>query len=127
MKLLKQLSTILLILLTASCVQQTQPKTIIVKLDMTEIKNHSKVGIRGNYPLSWDETTFLSDEDNNGIYEETFEIYTANSTIEFKFVNNDSEFELQDQNNRSITFDYKPETIIYEAVFNNPEEKITKN
>ena len=126
MKLLQRFSLYLIVLVITGCVQDAKPKTIIVKVDMNSVDQPSKVGIRGNGPLSWDETTYLSDTDGDGIYEETFNIYTTNNSIEFKFVNNDNEFELQDQNNRSLTFEYKPETITYEAVFNNPEEKITK-
>ncbi len=108
-----------MLLLIISCVQDTQPKTITVKVDMNGIANPFKVGIRGSGPLSWNETTILNDRDGDGIYEETFQINTAGSNVEFKFVNNDSEFELKDQNNRSLTFEYKPETITYQAVFNN--------
>lgn len=102
-----------------SCVQQSQPKHITVKVDMNGVENTTKVGIRGSNPLSWNNTTFLSDENNDGIYIGVFEIYSANRNVEFKFVNNEDEFELQDQNNRVLTFEYKPETIIYNAAFDN--------
>lgn len=128
MKLLKLISTLIIIVLLASCVQDTQPKTITVKVDMTGIENPSKVGLRGNGPLSWEETTYLRDINDDGIYEETFEIYSANQDIEFKFVNNENEFELKDQSNRSLSFEYKPEIIIYEATFDNLKDiKITRN
>ena len=126
MRFLKQLSLFLIVIVITSCVQDAHLKTITIKVDMNGIETPSKVGIRGNNPLSWDETTFLNDANGDGIYEETFEIYTANNDIEFKFVNHKDEFELQDQNNRSLTFEYKPEIITYEAAFNNPEENITK-
>ncbi len=119
MKLLKPLSTVLVALLITSCVQKAKPKTITVKVDMNGIENPSKVGIRGNSPLSWDQTTYLNDADGDGIYEDTFSIYTANNDVEFKFINNDTEFELKDQNNRSLSFEYKPEIITYEGIFNN--------
>ena len=126
MKTLKLLYVVILILVTTSCVQQAQPKTIIVKVDMNAIENASEVGLRGANPLSWNETTFLNDNNKDGIYEGSFEIYTASYDVEFKFVTNDSVFELQDQNNRSLTFEYKPETITYEAVFNDQKAKITR-
>ena len=103
----------------SSCVQDAQLKTITVKVNMNAVENPLKVGIRGTHPLSWDETTFLSDTNGDGIYEDTFQIYATNNTVEFKFVNNTNEFELLDQSNRNLTFDYKPETITYEAIFNN--------
>ena len=127
MKLLKPLSTILVALLITSCVQKAKSKTITVKVDMNGIENPTKVGIRGNSPLSWDQTTYLNDADGDGIYEDTFSVYAANNDVEFKFVNNDTEFELKDQNNRSLSFEYKPETITYEAIFNNANAiKITR-
>jgi len=127
MKLLKQLSVLFIIISLTNCVQQTHPKTIIVRVDMNAEENHSEVGIRGNTLLSWNETTYLSDENNDGIYEGTFEINTANQDIEFKFVNHNDAFELQDQNNRSLSFEYKPETIIYEATFNSPKATIKRH
>ncbi len=127
MNLLKQIAILAVTLFFCSCVQDTQPKTITIKVDMTGIENPTKVGIRGANPLSWNETTFLNDDDGDDIYEETFEIFTANYDVEFKFVNNNDEFELQDQNNRSLTFEYKPETIIYEAIFDDAKTvKITR-
>jgi hypothetical protein len=118
MKLFKQLILLFLISSLSSCVQDAHLKIITIKVDMTRLETSSKVGIRGQSPLSWDETTYLSDVDGDGIYEDTFEVYTANSQIDFKFVTSDDQFELQDQSNRSLTFEYKPETITYEAVFN---------
>lgn len=119
MKLFKQLIILFLISSSTSCVQDAHLKIITVKVDMTGVENPSKVGVRGQNPLSWDETTYLSDADGDGIYEDIFEIYTANNQVEFKFVTSDDQFELQDQNNRSLKFEYKPETIIYKAVFDN--------
>lgn len=124
MKFLKQLYVPLLVLVFASCVQEAKPKTITVKVDMTSILSPKGVGIRGDDPLSWDETTFLNDTDGDGIYEETFDIYTTRQDVEFKFVTNNNEFELQDRNNRSLTFEYKPETIVYKGIFDNEKDII---
>ena len=127
MKLLKPLCTILVTLLITSCVQDAQLKTITVKVNMNGVENPLKVGVRGTHPLSWNETTYLNDTDGDGIFEDTFQTYAISGTVEFKFVNNGTEFELQDQNNRSLTFKYKPEKITYEAVFNNASAiKITR-
>lgn len=105
-----------------SCVQASHSKHISVKVDLSEVPNANDVGIRGAYPLSWNETTYLEDENNDGIYEGEFTIYTAVNAIEFKFVNQHNQFELTDTGNRRLTFTYQPETIIYEATFNNLSE-----
>lgn len=127
MKYLKAVFIIISAFALNNCVQKVQPKSITVKVDMSEIKNVKNVGLRGVNPLSWHETTFLSDNNSDGIYEGTFDIYTANYDVEFKFVKNTDEFELKGQNNRSLTFEYKPETIIYEVVFDNIKQtKITR-
>lgn len=126
MKLLKTTFAIVLLALFSSCVQDVHKKTISVSVDMNTVENHSQVGIRGNYPLSWEETTYLNDDDNDGIYEGEFEIFTASNDISFKFVTNNDQFELDGQDNRSLTFEYKPEIIRYEAKFNDPNANITK-
>lgn len=117
---------IYLVLTTAmvfnSCVQETHPKTIHFKLDMRNETQIENVGVRGKTaPLSWDKTFLLTDDDHDSIYEGDIQLNSANFDIEFKFVNQDEEFELKHQPNRSIRFEYKPETIIYEAIFNDPE------
>ncbi|RZN78352.1 MULTISPECIES: hypothetical protein [unclassified Winogradskyella] len=94
---------------------------------MSTIKNVKTVGVRGsNLPLSWKETLFLDDKNNDGTYKTTLNLNTANYDIEFKFIKNDSIFELEKQNNRNIVFEYKPESIIYKTSFNNPESKTSK-
>ncbi|MDP5092361.1 MAG: hypothetical protein NWQ17_03580, partial [Polaribacter sp.] len=76
-------------------------------------------GIRGDFlPNKWEETVDLTDENNDGIFEITFTEKTAVNNINFKFVKNDSQFELEGKENRKITFNYKPETIIYKSKFN---------
>ncbi len=121
MKTLKKLLVATVLILFSSCVQDTHLKTIHFKLDMSNVENASEVGIRGSHlPLSWNETTFMKDEDNDGIYEVSITLQSASYNIEFKFVNRNKEFELKDKKNRSIRFEYKPETILYEAVFNLP-------
>ncbi|PIA81978.1 hypothetical protein BFR04_11775 [Gaetbulibacter sp. 4G1] len=127
MKFIKIILTTIVLLLFLNCVQETHSKTITLKLDMRQVENINNVGARGgNAPLSWNKTFQLTDTNKDSIYEGKIELKSASFDIEFKFVNNTDEFELQDQNNRSIRFEYKPETIIYEAVFNNPDKHITK-
>jgi len=127
MKTTKHLITLLILIVLSSCVQDTPKKEITVKLDMTNVENASQVGIRGTFPLSWDETTYLQDTDGDGIYEGEFTIYTASNAINFKFVNNDDTFELKDKDNRTLAFEFQPETITIEAVFNDPNTKIIKD
>ncbi|MGC6432539.1 MAG: hypothetical protein ACON5F_15955 [Jejuia sp.] len=110
-------------LLLFNCVQTTHPKTILFKLDMRSETDLSKVGIRGNTsPLSWNETFYLTDNNNDSIYEGEIQLNSASYDIEFKFVNQTENFELQDKPNRSIRFEYKPETIVYSAIFNNSKD-----
>ena len=114
----------LLIMASSSCVQETQPKTIHFKLDMRGIQSISKVGIRGgSKPLTWENTLLLTDDNNDSIYEGTINLNSASFGIEFKFVNQYDQFELQSKNNRGIKFEYEPEIILYEAVFNKPNGK----
>ena len=96
---------------------------------MTSVPDKSKVSVRGSFTSNaWTETMPLTNKNGDGIYEETFSQETAINAIEFKFMNN-NDYELKVQNNRIINFEYKPETIEYEAVFNNPngEQIVIKN
>ena len=109
-----------------SCVQDVHLKTVTFKVDMSNIEQPINVGVKGDFTENrWNETVALSDDNNDGIYEVTVSQKTAFNQIEFKFVNND-DYELKDSDNRILEFEYKPETIIYETTFNNPESKITK-
>lgn len=112
--------------LLTGCVQNTHLKTIRFEVDASHLKNVSKIGIRGGEkPLSWDDTYFMSDDDGDGIFELTLEFKTASPSIEFKFVNQDNQFELHDRDNRQLPFKYKPEALLYKTKFNNPENTIT--
>ena len=127
MRSIKHIIGILAIFTFTSCVQETHLKTITFKVDMRSIENPTNVGIRGNFTDNpWNDTAPLTDENNDGIYEGTFSQKTAINQIQFKFVNQLTDYELPDSDNRIITFEYKPETIIYEATFNSFESKITK-
>lgn len=121
MKLKTLMHVACIVIILNSCVQKTHQKTIQFKLDMTNTDNPSNVGIRGEFGSNpWNETVYLTDDDEDGIYEGTITKQTGQGSIEFKFVNHHEEFELQGQNNRFIIFKYQPEILIYEAVFNNP-------
>ena len=121
----KYISTfaIILAMFLASCVQEEHQKTVTVYLDMNGIENVGNVGIRGNFTdQSWRQTVPLTDEDGDGIYTTTLSQKTAVYGIEFKFVNQGSDYELKDQPNRELIFEYKPETIEYIAKFNNNKD-----
>ncbi|WP_431158059.1 hypothetical protein [Winogradskyella poriferorum] len=117
----------LLILATlTSCVQEVHLKTVTFKVNMINTEQPINVGVKGDFTENrWNETIPLTDENNDGIYEVTVSQKTAINQIQFKFVNNE-EYELKEADNRVLEFEYKPETIIYETTFNNPESKITK-
>ena len=102
-----------------SCVQEEHQKEITLMVDTNGIENIYSIGIRGDFlPNKWEETVDLTDENNDGIFEITFTEKTAVNNINFKFVKNDSQFELEGKENRKITFNFKPETIIYKSKFN---------
>ena len=109
-------------LIFSSCVQETHLKTIHFKLDMTSVENPHQVGVKGDFGQQpWKETFPLSDNNHDGIFEGTWTNKTAKNHFQFKFVHQSDQFELTNQNNRVISFEYKPQTFTYEAVFNNPD------
>lgn len=127
MKTIKITLLLLVALVSVACVQERHQKTITFKVDMRNVDNVEQVGIRGNFTEDrWNETVLMTDADGDGIYETTITRETAFNDIQFKFVNQYENFELKDSDNRILEFEYKPEVIIYEAIFNLPESKITK-
>ncbi|GAB5563907.1 MAG: hypothetical protein Wins2KO_09700 [Winogradskyella sp.] len=126
MKLLKQLSIFIITLSLTNCVQETHLKTINFKIDLSTVEVINNPSVKGEFTNpSWEKAITLTDSDNDGIYEGKVEVQSAQFGMHFKCFNND-EFELQGSDNRFITFEYKPETIIYEATYNNREETITR-
>ena len=63
----------------------------------------------------------MADEDNDGIYEITLGKKTDQHTMEFKFVIENNQFELQDNNNWVINFQYRPQFIAYSASYDDPK------
>lgn len=107
------------ITLFASCVQKEHEKTVTFYVDTNGIENVESIAMRGDFlPNQWRENVPLTDENNDGIYEISFTRETAAYGIEFKFVKNGTEFELKDQDNREIVFEYQPEIIEYRTMFN---------
>ncbi|WGD34224.1 hypothetical protein [Olleya sp. YS] len=120
------ISLIAIIVISTSCVQEKHLKTMTFKVNMRGIDNVTNVGVRGQFTTpSWKTTYYLKDDDNDSIYEGTITREAAQSGFAFKFVNQDSVYELQDQKNRFLKLQYKPEHIVYEATFNNPDHKQT--
>ena len=123
------IKTIILVAITtlSSCVQEEHEKKVTLFVDMNAEENFESLGVRGDFlPNQWRETVLMTDENNDGIYEITFTENTAVHGISFKFVKNNNEFELQDQENRKLIFEYKPETIQYFTIFNNMNSKIKR-
>ncbi|MDT0557470.1 hypothetical protein RM697_02345 [Ichthyenterobacterium sp. W332] len=128
MKTILRLIIITMALNLSSCVQETHIKHLTLKVDMRSVNDFNSVGVRGSMTdKQWQETLPLIDNNNDSIYEITLSEKTAINSIEFKFVINNSDYELKGYDNRVINFEYKPETIIYETIFNNSEATITKN
>ncbi|MET1259506.1 hypothetical protein ABV409_09190 [Flagellimonas sp. DF-77] len=116
---------LMLLTFLQACVQQEHAKTVTFKVDMNGITNVANVGLRGQFTSpSWQVTIPMTDTDGDGIYEVTLEEKTAQNSVSFKFVNQSDQVELACQENRRITFDYRPETIEYSAVFDSAESGI---
>lgn len=126
---MKKIITISLLLLGvfASCVQKEHQKTVTFIVDTNGIDNIESLGIRGSFlPNQWRESYPLTDENNDGIYKVNFQEKTAVNRITFKFVKNGFDYELKNEENRKITFEYKPETLIYQTKFNDTTATIIK-
>ena len=109
-----------LFLIMASCVQEEHLKTVPFKVNMSQLENVNNVGIRGQFTSPpWEVTVPMKDENNDGIYEVTLSEMTAQSSVDFKFVNQNDQFELECKPNRSLNFEYRPETLEYSALYNN--------
>ncbi|NAS13124.1 hypothetical protein [Poritiphilus flavus] len=101
-----------------SCVQETHLKEVTFKVDMRAVDSVSAVGIRGQFTdPAWRVKVPMTDDDGDGIYETTISEKTAQNSVAFKFVNRDSIFELQGKDNRYLKFEYRPQKLVLEAVF----------
>ena len=116
---IKRVTVLTSLTLLFACVQEEHLKTITFKVDMSNMENIGNVGIRGQFTNPpWQVTLPMTDRDGDGIYELTLSETTAQSSVAFKFVNQDNVFELDCKPNRTIQFEYKPETLEYHAIFN---------
>ena len=113
--------------LLVSCVQETHIKKVSFEVNMKGVQNFESVGIRGDIkPLSWQETSLLSDDNNDSIYTSTLEFDTAGNQLNFKFVINGEVFELDGTDNRVLPFEYKMEELIYSTSFDQETFEIIK-
>jgi len=126
---MKKIISILIVVISicTGCVQQEFDKKVTFLVDTNGVENLESLGIRGDFlPNQWRESYPLTDKNNDGIYEVTFNEKTAVYGISFKFVKNGFDYELKDKENRQIVFEYKPETIIYKAKFDNETSQIIR-
>ncbi|SFR47675.1 hypothetical protein SAMN04490243_1955 [Robiginitalea myxolifaciens] len=118
-------TVLLALVLTTSCVQETHVKEIHFQVDTGSDESIGAVGIRGSLPpLSWNETIELSDPDGDGIFTGKVLVDTGHSSMSFKFVAEDGSYELANQNNRNLEFEYQPQVIRYSTIWNNPEATV---
>jgi hypothetical protein len=117
MKTIVAITALLLSLFFTSCVQKSYKRTVVFSLDVSEIKEVKKVGIRGNdKPLSWDYDTEMKEIKKDSLYEITITGETGYKFTEVKFVVNDN-FEFQNEDNRRVIFSEK-DTTFFKAKFN---------
>lgn len=116
MKNYKLLILIIAVLSVTSCVQKSSKKTVVVKLNVQDIKNIQSVGIRGSEkPLSWDYDMTLKPIIKDTLYAATFSLVTGYRFTAAKFTVN-GQFELNEKDNRKIVFSDR-DTTVYEAKF----------
>lgn len=116
MKIIKHIIIFLSFIFLVSCVQKSSKKTVILKLNVQDIKNIQSVGIRGNdKPLSWNYDFELKPIIKDTLYGATFSVNTGYKFTEAKFTVN-GQFELNEKSNRRIFFS-ENDTTIYKAKF----------
>ncbi len=110
------------------CVQKQHAKTVTLKVDTRGIADVKTIGVKGDFTNPrWKVEIPLTDEDKDGVFETTLTQKTAVYAIAFKVIKNGSVYELKGKPNRVLQFEYKPETIVYEVKFDNPEFSIQRN
>jgi hypothetical protein len=116
---MKQFNCIILILvmiLTASCVQKSYKQTVTLFLDVSDVKNVKTVGVKGSdAPLSWENDTEMQVVKKDSLYKITLTGETGRLCSELKFTVNGN-FELENKENRKVYFD-KSKTTVYNAKF----------
>ena len=113
--LLKNVSIILLLVISSSSSLSAQERKVKFGVDMSRL-DAQNVSIKGSVsPLSWDKEYPLKDENGDGIFETEIIFNTSNRYVNFKFFNN-GQMELEGSDNRRIWF--KDEPIAKTYVFN---------
>lgn len=106
-----------LVCVATSCVQKTHKKTVVYTLDVSELKNVKKVGIRGSdKPLSWEYDLEMKTIKTDSLYQATVTYETGFLFTEVKFKVNDT-FELAQSDNRRVIFS-KKDTTFCKSIFN---------
>ncbi len=116
MRVFINLAMLISLILLSSCVQKSYKRTIVFTLDVSQVNNIKKVGIRGEKPLNWDNDLELT-KIKDSFYKATVTFDTGYKFVECKFTVNE-EFELQNQDNRRIDFNEIRDTTFYKASFN---------
>ncbi len=94
-----------------NCVQPTFKQEVNFSIDMRNVDTFNTVGIRGNFePLSWKEDLILEDPNSDGIYTKSIVFDSPFTSIEFKFVKDNKEYELKDKANRRLEFSKERKT-----------------
>ena len=120
----KHFLTLITSCLIVSCVQQEHEKEITFKVVMQENEKVESIGLRHQFTSPpWQVTIPLEDEDGDGVFEVQIVEQTAQSVLEFKFVDSNDNFELEGKPNRVLEFEYYPQIISYSAEFNVPNGK----
>lgn len=105
------------LLLSASCVQKADLKTVIVTMTVKGKKDIASVGIRGEgKPLSWNKDYPMKEQIKDSVYTASFQVLTAFRYAEYKFTA-DGVWELKDQPNRKVEFLPGKDTVRINAVF----------
>jgi uncharacterized heparinase superfamily protein len=97
-------------------VQKSYERIVVFTINVSQIKNIKKVGIRGEKPLSWDSDLEII-KGKDSLYKAIVSFETGYKFAQYKFTVND-QFELQNQDNRRVIFDEKKDTTFYKATFN---------
>jgi hypothetical protein len=116
MRAIINLTIVISLILLSSCVQKSYKRTVVFTVDVSQVKNVKKVGIRGEKPLNWDNDLELK-KGKDSFYKATVTFDTGYKFVECKFTVN-GDFELQNQDNRRIDFNEKRDTTFYKATFN---------
>lgn len=104
---------ILIISVGASTGAFAQERIVTLSVDMNQVSNPAKVGVRGSIsPLSWEKDYPLSDDDGDGVYTSEIRFNTSKRYFKFKFVNND-QLELEGADQRILWFEKKPQSKSY--------------